>query len=129
LIPGLCLLGSDDGRLGVHTTRELPRAFFDFLKNRSNRPYKAKNNRRRKFEIEPVESRLLLSADVSVSAAGILTVMGDKNDYTIVVSRTDIGTILVNGSTVNGPNGIATVINTSLIRVVGGSCNDSISMD
>jgi Ca2+-binding RTX toxin-like protein len=76
-----------------------------------------------------MESRLLLSVSVDFSPAGLLSVLGDLTDNSIVISRTDTGTILVNGGAVNGPNGQATVANTSLIQVNGQAGDDFISLD
>jgi Ca2+-binding RTX toxin-like protein len=109
-------------------------AFWDFMRKRATqRPRskpRSKKVRSSLFQVEPMESRLLLSVDAIFSPAGLLTVMGDHTDNTIVISRTDTGTILVNGSSVSGPHGeIATTDNISVIQVMGKGGDDAISLD
>jgi Ca2+-binding RTX toxin-like protein len=62
-------------------------------------------------------------------AAGLLTVLGDAVDNTIIVSRDAAGSLLVNGGAVAIVGGAATVANTSLIQVFGLSGNDNLSLD
>src|SRR5262249_20052579 len=62
-------------------------------------------------------------------SGGVLTVTGNAQDNTIVVSRNTAGTILVNGGAVIVQGGTATVANTTLIQVSGLDGNDSLSLD
>src|SRR5262249_23479946 len=62
-------------------------------------------------------------------SGGVLTVTGNAQDNTIVVSRNTAGTILVNGGGVIVQGGTATVANTTLIQVSGLDGNDSLSLD
>jgi Ca2+-binding RTX toxin-like protein len=69
-------------------------------------------------------------ASVSAAFAGdILTVTGDDQDNTLIVSRDGAGTILVNGGAVPVTGGVATVANTSLIRMFGLAGNDVLAVD
>jgi len=61
--------------------------------------------------------------------AGLLTVQGDNQDNVIVISRDISGAILVNGGAVSIDHGTPTVDNTSLIRVLGKSGDDTLSLD
>src|SRR5437879_5482289 len=80
--------------------------------------------------IESLESRRFLSVTASfIPSAGILSVLGDSDNNTIVVSRDAAGEILVNGSAVAVVGGTPTVANTSLIQVFGQDGNDTISLD
>jgi hypothetical protein len=80
--------------------------------------------------IECLESRRLLSVSASfIPSAGILSVLGDADNNTIVVSRDAAGEILVNGGTVPVAGGTPTVANTRLIQVFGQDGNDTISLD
>jgi Ca2+-binding RTX toxin-like protein len=69
---------------------------------------------------------------VSLSAAfanGILTVTGDDHDNTLIVSRDAAGTILVNGGTVPVTGDVPTIVNTTLIRILGLEGNDVLLVD
>ena len=80
--------------------------------------------------LELLDRRILPAVSATFSAAqGVLTVIGDANDNTIVVSRDAAGSILVNGGGVAIQDGTATVANTSLIQVFGQAGNDNISLD
>ncbi len=59
---------------------------------------------------------------------GVLTVVGDGQDNSIVISRDVAGSILVNDGTVPVTGGRPTVANTRAVSVVGGAGNDSISL-
>jgi Ca2+-binding RTX toxin-like protein len=65
----------------------------------------------------------------AVFAGGILTVTGDDNDNTLIVSRDPAGTLLVNSGVIPITGGLATATNTSLIRVLGLGGNDILSID
>jgi Ca2+-binding RTX toxin-like protein len=60
---------------------------------------------------------------------GILSVVGDTLDNTIVVSRDTAGQILINGGAIAISGGPATVGNTVLIEVFGKAGNDQIALD
>ncbi len=65
----------------------------------------------------------------AVFAGGVLTVTGDDQDNTLIVSRDVAGTILVNGGTLAVTGGVPTVTNTSLIRILGLGGNDVLTVD
>jgi Ca2+-binding RTX toxin-like protein len=80
--------------------------------------------------LEPLDDRILLATTASFSpGAGILSVLGDARNNTIVVSRDPAGQILVNGGAVAIQGGAPTVANTALIQVFGLDGNDNISLD
>jgi Ca2+-binding RTX toxin-like protein len=71
------------------------------------------------------------SAAVTASfspGSGALTVFGDANNNTIVISRDAAGKILVNGGAVAVVGGTATVANTAQIQVFGQGGNDTITL-
>src|SRR5258708_7378216 len=63
------------------------------------------------------------------SFTGILTVTGDQNKNSIVVSRNAAGTLLINGGAVPIIGGRPTVANTPQIQVFGLDSDDTISLD
>jgi Ca2+-binding RTX toxin-like protein len=65
----------------------------------------------------------------AVFADGILTVTGDEVDNTISVSRDAAGRLLVNGGTVPVRGGTASILNTSLIRIIGLGGDDFLRLD
>ena len=78
----------------------------------------------------------ILAASPPASAAttatfsnGVLTVLGDAADNSIVVSRDAAGRILVNNGAIAVAGGSPTVADTSLIQVFGRAGNDPISLD
>ncbi|HZL90601.1 MAG TPA: calcium-binding protein, partial [Pirellulaceae bacterium] len=60
---------------------------------------------------------------------GVLTVIGDNQDNTIVVSRDAAGTLQVNGGAITIRGGAPTVASTKLIRMFGAAGNDTLSLD
>src|SRR5205823_5555409 len=64
-----------------------------------------------------------------VPSAGILSVIGDSLNNSIVVSRDAAGHILINGGAVAVAGGAPTVATTALIQVFGQAGNDQISLD
>src|SRR5689334_3331281 len=67
---------------------------------------------------ELLDERILPAITATFSTAtGTLSVVGDAQDNTIVVSRDAAGQILVNGGAVAIQGGAATVANTALIQV------------
>ena len=60
---------------------------------------------------------------------GVLTVVGDAQDNSIVISRDAAGRILVNGGSVVVKFGNPTVANTRVISVVGGAGSDTLALD
>jgi Ca2+-binding RTX toxin-like protein len=80
--------------------------------------------------LEHLDERILLAITASFSpSAGIVSVFGDTQDNTIVVSRDAAGQILVNGGAVAIQGGVATVANTALIQIFGQDGNDNLSLD
>ena len=65
----------------------------------------------------------------AVFDGGVLTVTGDNNDNTIVLSRDAAGTISVNGGVVAVTGSSATVANTSQIQIFGLGGNDVLTID
>ncbi|MGZ4671231.1 MAG: calcium-binding protein [Ilumatobacteraceae bacterium] len=65
----------------------------------------------------------------AVFTLGVLTVVGDAQDNSIVISRDAAGNILVNGGAIPIRGGRPTVVNTRAISVVGEAGNDTISLD
>jgi Ca2+-binding RTX toxin-like protein len=79
---------------------------------------------------ELLDERILPAVTATFSSGtGILSVVGDAQDNTIVVSRDAAGQILVNGGAVVIQGGAATVANTTLVQVFGQEGNDQISLD
>src|SRR5262245_48380757 len=60
---------------------------------------------------------------------GVLSVLGDALDDTIVVSRNAAGTILINGGAVAVQGGTPTVANTALMQIFGQGGDDTITLD
>ena len=80
--------------------------------------------------LELLDRRVLPAVTATFSAAqGMLTVIGDAKDNTIVVSRDAAGSILVNGGGVTVLGGKPTVANTSLIQIFGQGGNDKSRSD
>ena len=63
------------------------------------------------------------------SGNGILSIFGDANKNSVVVSRDAAGNILVNGGAVQILGGTATVANTAKIQMFGQDGNDTITVD
>jgi hypothetical protein len=79
---------------------------------------------------ESLDERILPAITATFApGVGILTVFGDAQNNTIVVSRDAAGKILVNGGDVAIHGGTATVANTALIQVLGQAGDDLISLD
>src|SRR3954454_10682077 len=68
------------------------------------------------------------AATTATFSRGVLTVIGDANNNTIVVSRDAAGRILVNGGSIAVIGGTATVANTSSIHVFGQGGNDVLTL-
>ena len=64
-----------------------------------------------------------------IPGAGLLSVIGDSLDNTIVTSRDAAGNLLVNGGAVAVIGGQPTVANTSTIQVFGQGGNDTITLN
>ncbi len=100
------------------------------VRNSRTAPTKHKRKLTRTLSFEPLSERLAFSVTASFSpGAGVLSVIGDAQDNTIVVSRNAAGQLLVNGGAVSIQGGAATVANTTLIQVFGQAGNDKISLD
>jgi Ca2+-binding RTX toxin-like protein len=78
--------------------------------------------------LERLEVRTV-PAVVATFSAGVLSVVGDALDNTIMVSRNAAGSLLVNGGAVAVLGGPATVANTSLVQVFGQGGSDAITMN
>lgn len=79
---------------------------------------------------ESLESRRYLAITASFTASnGQLTILGDSNPNSIVVSRNATGTLLVNGGAVVATGGTPTIANTSVIAIYGQGGNDEILLD
>jgi Ca2+-binding RTX toxin-like protein len=80
--------------------------------------------------LEALDERVLPAVTALFSAnTGILSVIGDSQNNTIVVSRDAAGKLLVNGGAIAIQGDAATVANTTLIQVFGQAGNDQISLD
>ncbi len=98
--------------------------------NRPRRNTQKSRNPSRTRTFEQLGERIVLSVTASFSpGTGILSVFGDAQNNTIVVSRNAVGAILVNGGAVAIQGNTATVANTALIQVFGQDGNDQISLD
>jgi Ca2+-binding RTX toxin-like protein len=102
---------------------------------RKSRPARRRGNPqpwRRSFQpsVESLGDRILPSV-TALFAPGthVLSVLGDNQDNTIIVSRDTAGDILVNGGAVRVRGGAPTVANTALIQVFGQAGNDTIALD
>jgi hypothetical protein len=81
-------------------------------------------------QLEALAARVMPAITATFSAAGAeLRVVGDALDNTVVVSRDAAGTILVNGGAVEVQGGQPTVANTRMIMILGGSGDDTLSLD
>ena len=80
-------------------------------------------------EEQSVRVDVVIPTVAAVFTNGVLTVMGDDNDNTLVVSRDPAGALLVNGGSIPINGGPATTNNTSRIQVFGFGGNDTISID
>jgi Ca2+-binding RTX toxin-like protein len=80
--------------------------------------------------LEPLDERVLPAVTATfLSAAHLLSIFGDSQNNTIVVSRDAAGRILVNGGAITIQGGAPTVANTALIQVFGQAGDDQISLD
>src|SRR5215831_3610823 len=64
-----------------------------------------------------------------IPGTGVLSVIGDALDDTILINRNAAGAILINGGAVVVQGGTPTVANTALIQVFGQGGNDRITLD
>jgi Ca2+-binding RTX toxin-like protein len=78
---------------------------------------------------ESLESRLMLAVTAGFSPEGVLTIVGDGLDNSIVVSRNAAGAILVNGGAVAIQGGTPTVANTFLVQSFGLGGNDTLALN
>src|SRR5262249_44516897 len=80
--------------------------------------------------LELLDRRLLPAITASFSAVqGIMTIIGDSQNNTIVLSRDAAGTILVNNGAVSVLGSKPTVANTTLIQLFGLDGNDNLSLN
>jgi Ca2+-binding RTX toxin-like protein len=102
------------------------------LFQRRARPRKPHKQRRtsRVSTFEHLSERVVFSVTASFApGAGVLTVLGDGHDNSVVVSRDAAGRILLNGGAISVRGGTPTVANTRLVQVFGLAGNDSITLD
>src|SRR5690349_12894906 len=79
---------------------------------------------------ESLEVRRLFAVHAAFfPGVGLLSITGNGNGDTIVVSRDAAGNLLVNGGAVNVKGGASTVANTSLIQISGKNGNDTLALD
>jgi len=80
--------------------------------------------------VESLGDRVLPSVTATFSPnAGTLSIFGDAQDNTIVVSRDAAGNLLVNGGAVRIAGGAPTVAYTTLVQVFGQAGNDQITLE
>lgn len=104
------------------------------LQKASNRPLRSLRTPSRwaRFlpAFEALDDRVLPAITASFTpGTGILTVLGDVGNNTIVVSRDAAGRLLVNGGAVPVQGGTATIANTVLIQMFGQDGNDILTLD
>jgi Ca2+-binding RTX toxin-like protein len=68
------------------------------------------------------------AATTATFSNGVLSVIGDNNNNTIVVSRDAAGKLLVNGGAIAVLGGTPNVANTALIQVFGQGGNDTVTL-
>src|SRR5262249_3924441 len=84
----------------------------------------------RTASFEQLSERIVLSVTATfVPDTGVLSVCGDNQNNTIVVSRDATGHILIDGGAISVAVGAPTVANTALIQVFGQAGNNKISLD
>src|SRR3954464_9468623 len=80
--------------------------------------------------LELLDRRILPAVTATFSAvSGLLRVVGDDQDNTVVVSRDAGGTILVNNGAIAIQGGVPSVTNTQQIFMNGVGGNDNLSLD
>jgi Ca2+-binding RTX toxin-like protein len=70
-----------------------------------------------------------MAITASFSSNGLLSIFGDANKNSVVVSRDAAGRILINGGAVKILGGTATVANTTNIQMFGQDGNDTLTVD
>jgi Ca2+-binding RTX toxin-like protein len=105
-----------------------------FRNTHNSRPGRQRPSRRVRLVdltgLEVLDRRVLPAVTATFSpAAGLLTVVGDALDNTIVVSRNAAGALMVNNGAVTIHGGRATVANTRLIQMFGLGGNDNLALD
>jgi Ca2+-binding RTX toxin-like protein len=80
------------------------------------------------FRVKRLPPPQVISASFD-PGSGILTIIGDELDNTIVVSRNAAGNLLVNNGAVNISGGVPTVANTTLIRIFGRDGHDQLTLN
>jgi Ca2+-binding RTX toxin-like protein len=84
-------------------------------------------NRQRDDEV--LHLNVIAPAVSATFTNGVLTISGDNENNTLVASRDVAGAILVNGGAIPITGGVPTVVNTSLIRIIGFNGNDTLTVD
>jgi Ca2+-binding RTX toxin-like protein len=80
-------------------------------------------------DVEVIKLDVTAPTISAVFGGGVLTVIGDDQDNTFVVSRDTTGTLLVNGGAVPITGGVPTIANTTLIQMFGLKGNDVLTVD
>lgn len=70
-----------------------------------------------------------MAITATFSSNGILTIFGDANKNSVVVSRDAAGRILINGGAIKILGGTATVANTATIQMFGQAGDDTLTLD
>ena len=108
----------------------MAKSWFKRMLEKTFRPERCEPRGRFVPALEELSDRIVPSVTASFTPnTGILSVLGDQQDNTIVVSRDVAGQIFVNGGAVSVVGGTPTVANTTLIQVFGQAGNDTISLD
>jgi Ca2+-binding RTX toxin-like protein len=98
-----------------------------------NRPRRLSRRDRKALcfaNLEALDNRVVPTISATfIPAAGLLTVIGDSGNNTIIVGRTATGVITVNNGAVRVAGGQATVANTTVIQIFGLAGNDNLQLD
>ncbi len=80
--------------------------------------------------LESLDDRVMPAIAATFNpAGGLLAIIGDAGNNSIVVSRDAAGSLLINGGAVAINGGHATVANTGLIEIFGQDGNDNVSLN
>ena len=107
-------------------------AFWKRMRNQAARPFtqlrKNAGVSTYRPSLEGLETRLL-PAVLAVFTVGILRIVGDSLDNTIVISRSVAGRLFINGGVIPIVGSFPTVINTGAMEIHGSLGNDTLSLD
>ncbi len=104
--------------------------FNQWSKNLIRRRRNARKPRKtgRTLAFEPLGTRIMPAVNAFFTS-GQLTILGDAQDNTIVVSRDAAGSLLVNGGDVTVRGGTPTVANVRNVNIFGLGGNDTLALD